>query len=541
MALHPTNRFRQLCLALALVPLAACGDSDSDAATELVPAEISRVMQKSVYKDAVWSLHVVDLRSGRTIYDMNSTRPTLIASVRKLFSVGMALDQLGPQHRFVTPVYRQGAVDAAGTLQGDLILVASGDLTMGGRTKPDGSLAITNFDHNEANALGNALLSAPDPLAGYDALAAQVAAAGVKKVTGDVVIDDRLFQPFNFRGEFDVRPIFVNDDTVDVVINPGSSGGAASVDWRPKSAAFTVQSTLLTGAQGSELDIDLTPEPPACIGAPGCTGSVSGNLPAGFVPPLTNQYPLIRTFRISEPSNYARTVFIEALGRAGVEVAAAPVKPNPVQALPAQGSYAASARLAQLTSQPYGDYAKLIQKVSYNIGADTSLMLFGLAANGSTTVAGALAAEQNVLSTQFKIAPSDLHFIDGSGGGETTATGRSITTLLAGMTRRTAYTAYFDALPILGVDGSLSFVTDFEADPTLAGAKGQVHAKTGTYVSGPPLTLKGQALAGYMNARSGRQLVFMLAVNNVPISSINDVLAVFQDEGTIAAILWKVQ
>jgi D-alanyl-D-alanine carboxypeptidase/D-alanyl-D-alanine-endopeptidase (penicillin-binding protein 4) len=109
------------------------------------------------------------------------------------------------------------------------------------------------------------------------------------------------------------------------------------------------------------------------------------------------------------------------------------------------------------------------------------------------------------------------------------------------MTRRTAYTAYFDALPILGVDGSLSFVTDFEADPTLAGAKGQVHAKTGTYVSGPPLTLKGQALAGYMNARSGRQLVFMLAVNNVPISSINDVLAVFQDEGTIAAILWKVQ
>jgi len=38
------------------------------------------------------------------------------------------------------------------------------------------------------------------------------------------------------------------------------------------------------------------------------------------------------------------------------------------------------------------------------------------------------------------------------------------------------------ALPVLAVDGSLSFVTDFTADHTLAGAVGQVSAKTGTFV-----------------------------------------------------------
>jgi len=92
------------------------------------------------------------------------------------------------------------------------------------------------------------------------------------------------------------------------------------------------------------------------------------------------------------------------------------------------------------------------------------------------------------------------------------------------------------------VDGSLSFVTDFEADSTLAGAKGQVHAKTGTFVQGTDQgpVLKAQALAGYIVAKSGRHFAFSLVVNDAGvISSIDDVLPVFQDQGTIAAILWK--
>jgi D-alanyl-D-alanine carboxypeptidase len=541
MAPHAVNNLTRIGVAAAMLTLAACGDIDSAPTAYPLPPEIASVMQKPPYQNATWSMHVVDLDSGNVIYSLNAATPTLIASVRKLFSVGMALNQLGPDHRFVTPVYRQGAVDASGTLNGDLILVASGDLTMGGRTNPDGSLAISNFDHNEANALKNAVLTAPDPLAGYTSLATQIAAAGIKKVTGEVVIDDRLYQPFDFREEFDAKPIFVNDDVVDVIINPGNAGGAAAVDWRPKSAAFGVQSTLQMAAATAPLELDLTPELPTCIGTANCIGSVTGELPAGFVPPLTSQYPLIRTFRITNPSNYARTVLIEALERAGVTVTAAPVENNPVQILPAPGSYAANAQVAQLVSQPYADYAKLIQKVSYNLGADTSLMLFGLAANGSTTMAGALAVEQATLTAQFQIPADQLHFIDGSGGGETTATPQAVTTLLAGMSKRSTYPAYLDALPVLGVDGSLGFVTDFTADPTLAGAKGQVHAKTGTFVGGPPLTLETQALAGYLTAKSGRHLVFFVEVANVPISGIDDVLPVFQDEGTIAAELWKLQ
>ncbi|MCA9809207.1 MAG: peptidase S13, partial [Candidatus Dadabacteria bacterium] len=95
--------------------------------------------------------------------------------------------------------------------------------------------------------------------------------------------------------------------------------------------------------------------------------------------------------------------------------------------------------------------------------------------------------------------------------------------------------------PILAVDGSLGFVTDFQSDPTLAGATGQVHAKTGTYAAGSEtgFVVKGQAFGGYINAQSGRKLIYELVVNEVPITEFNQLLDIFQDEGTISAILWR--
>lgn len=506
-----------------------------------IPGAILQILGKPVYRDAIWALRVVDLDTGALLYDLSANDPFLIGSVRKLFSVGVALDKLGAGHRFRTPVHRRGDVDDAGVLRGDLILVASGDLTMGGRTNPDGTIAITDFDHNEADSLGNAALTAPDPLNGYDSLAGQVAASGITHIDGDVIIDDRLFVPFNFRGEFDVRPIFVNDDVIDVVINPTTPGEPASVTWRPLSAAFGVESSLVTAPAGEDVEVELAPERPGCIGREGCVGTVTGRLPVDFVPPFTNTFPLVRTFRIVEPANYARTIFIEALQRAGVTVNTAIVGPNPVEKLPPADAYTPAGRVAELVSLRYADYAKLILKVSYNIGADTSLVLFGLT-HGADSMDDALVAERGVLTTDFGIDGGDFSFIDGSGGGFTTATTGAVIRVLEAMSKRPSFPAYREALPILAVDGSLGFVTDFEADPTLAGAKGQVRAKTGTFVEGTEMgpLFRAQALAGYIEAKSGRRLVFVMAVNNVGrLSSLDEVLEVFQDQGTISAIVWR--
>jgi hypothetical protein len=50
---------------------------------------------------------------------------------------------------------------------------------MGGRDNGDDTVAVTDFDHVDANNLGSAILTKPDPLAGLDKLAAQVRGADI--------------------------------------------------------------------------------------------------------------------------------------------------------------------------------------------------------------------------------------------------------------------------------------------------------------------------------------------------------------------------
>lgn len=505
------------------------------------PPAISQVMSKPAYKDAIWGLRVVDADSGKVLIDQNPNHSFYIGSVRKIFTVGLLLNEVGSGYTFDTPVYSRGELSGDGVLEGDLILVASGDLTMGGRLNPDGTLSVPDHDHNEANSLGNAVLSSADPIAGYRRLARQVAGRGISKVTGDVVIDDRLFQPFDFRGEFDVRPIFVNDNVVDLSLSPGAVGQMASLVVRPLSSALAIFNSVTTTGAGSEFEVVFDSQPDN-IGSPGASVEVSGSLPVDFKPEFTQSFPLVRTVRITEPSNFARTVFVEALEEAGVEVEADTVKENPVGILPAKESYLEGDRVAFLQGTTYGELARYILKISYNIGADTSLVLFGLT-QGVDSMSGALVVERERLVNSFGLQERSFQFVDGSGGGETKASNQTVTDMLLRLLRAPEAATFVEALPVLGVDGSLASVSNFLSVESLAGAKGQVRAKTGTYAVGAPdsdsAILKGQAFAGVIQARSGRRLAYELVVNNVEVASISDILNVFEDQGTISAILWR--
>ena len=162
-------------------------------------------------------------------------------------------------------------------------------------------------------------------------------------------------------------------------------------------------------------------------------------------------------------------MLIEALAGRGSKGRCAAVAFNPVGLLPPPNSYPPDTRIAELTGLPYSDDAKLILKVSYNIGADTSLLLYGLT-QGVNNMGDALVVERNNLISNYGIPDDQFQFIDGSGGGLTTATNPAVTKMLLDLAARPAFPSFFAALPILGVDGSLAFVTDFQSDPTLAGA-----------------------------------------------------------------------
>src|SRR5262249_20688353 len=171
---------------------------------------------------------------GETIYELNPDRLFTPASVTKLYSTAATLNTLNADFRFETPVCRRGDVDSANVLNGDLILVASGDLTLDSRTKTDGTIAFTSNDHTYANGGEKGELTEPDPLAGINALARQVAEAGTKRVRSEVLINDRLFNRDFGTGSGPRRltPIMINDNLIDLTITPGQPGQPPKVARR---------------------------------------------------------------------------------------------------------------------------------------------------------------------------------------------------------------------------------------------------------------------------------------------------------------------
>jgi D-alanyl-D-alanine carboxypeptidase len=79
-----------------------------------VPADISAVFGLPRYEAATWGLRVVDADHGKVLIDLQPTREFLIGSVRKIFSVGELLNQVGPNYTYNTPLYVQGDVGPGG-------------------------------------------------------------------------------------------------------------------------------------------------------------------------------------------------------------------------------------------------------------------------------------------------------------------------------------------------------------------------------------------------------------------------------------------
>ncbi len=507
-----------------------------------LPAAISDVMDKPLYADATWSLLVTDVQTGESFYALDPDAMSFTGSTRKLFSVGAALDQLGADARQTTPVYRQGDLDDSGVLAGDLVIVGSGDLAFGGRRIDANTVQYTDFDHNDANGLGTAILTPQDPLYAVDDLARQVKASGINQVNGEVVVDDRLFEPYRVpNGNLLVTPVMLNENQVDVTVTPGAAGSPATVGYRPQTAALTVDGSVITGAVGSAATVQLSDDTrPDCLGTPGCTATVTGSIPAGYAAPLSGQPSFVGTFRIERPDDFLRTAFIEALGRAGVTVSAPAVAANPTSTLsPAArpGSYPAGDRVAQYESAPFAQTARLTLKVSLNLGANLSVSLLGLTQD-QTSIQGALATERQILTEDYGVDGTQFDFpTNGSGTPDSRATPRALVQMLTAMSRTDVADQYREALPVLGVDGSLATVGQDQP------AKGQVFAKPGTTILSDDaggINLKAQNLAGYIHTASGRTVAYALMVNDVgTIPAVSAVSEVFADEAAISNAIYE--
>lgn len=469
---------------------------------------IDAIVDAPEFKHAHWGLLVVDAESGNTLYERAADKLFAPASTTKLYSVAAALDALGADYRFETPIYARGEVDKNGRLSGDLILVASGDLTMGGRTDDQGKIAFVDGDHTYAGYNRNSELTAPDPLAGLDDLAKQVAAAGIKSVSGDVLIDDRLFDSAQGTGSGPGRltPIMINDNLIDVEVSPTEPGKPARIVWRPQTQAVRVDAQVMTVDATAETRVDLTSPADGVI-------VVRGQI-------ASNARPVVRIYEVPDAPSFARTLLIEALARAGVQVDASPLDKVDASGLPNKNDYPALKRVALLRSPPFAESAKLILKVSHNLHAST-LPLILATTHGQRTLADGLRRQHDFLKRNG-VEVDSISFGGGAGGDRADyVTPRATVQLLRYMATRPDFDVYKTALPILGVDGTLAKSVGSDS-PT----RGKVQAKTGTLswnnTMNGAIVLNSKALAGYGGTAEGKKFVFAAFVNQTMIHKPED-------------------
>jgi D-alanyl-D-alanine carboxypeptidase/D-alanyl-D-alanine-endopeptidase (penicillin-binding protein 4) len=506
-------------------PTVTTVEANDSAAHVLWQSEIETILDAAEFKHAHWGLLAVDLASGRTLYERNAEKLFAPASVTKLFSVAAALDDLGAEHRFVTPVYARGTPEASGRLDGDLILVGRGDLTFGGRTDAAGHIAFRNVDHTYAGFSTTAELTDEDPTAGLQELARRIHDAGVRDVRGQVLVDDRLFVHAvgSGSGPDQITPILVNDNVLDFTLTPGAKvGEPAHVAWRPQTAAYSVDAVVDTTNGDAPTRVSIT-EP------------VSGQIVVRGTIPL-GRPKLVLMHAVEDPASFARALFIEALRKAGIRTSASPLVSNDAARLPPFENYSSMTPMAEFASPRFAESARLILKVSHNLHAGTLPLLLAVQ-NGKRTLSEGMRLQRAFLE-RAGVDVDTISFGGGAGGDRGDyVTPRAAVQLLTAMARRDDFASYREALPVLGVDGTLAAAVD-EKSP----ARGRVRAKTGTLLWPDLLNhrqlLQSKALAGYVDAADGRTIVFACFVNLAPLKQSTDRDRIGRVLGTIAEKLY---
>jgi D-alanyl-D-alanine carboxypeptidase len=131
------------------------GGQVAEARSELGPKG-AKIMGSSPYRYAEWGYLEVDPSDGSTVRSVGpSQRLYIPGSSTKLVSVSATINKLGFDHRIKTPFCAEGDVKN-GTLHGNLVLVASGALTMGGRTAPNRTISYPHIDHTYASSVPGA-------------------------------------------------------------------------------------------------------------------------------------------------------------------------------------------------------------------------------------------------------------------------------------------------------------------------------------------------------------------------------------------------
>ncbi len=404
-------------------------------------------------------LIVLVAESGEMLFSHNAERRFTTASTTKLVTGAVALQRLGPDHTWQTVIRAAGGL-AGGTLTGDLWVVGGGDPLLRRET--------------------------------LESMARSVRSAGITRITGDLVGDDRAFAgpPWGRGWMWDdlygswaagVSALQLSPARISAELRPGPQIGApATLHILEEGTRLPIRNEVRTGAPGSDIRLEYLPE------GPGEEVALSG-----WIPSDASRVPL--GFAAPHPTRYFLDRFGRALEAAGVTLEG---RRRRVRLDERAGAIAWE---RSFRSAPLHEAVSRLLKVSDNQVAETLLRTLGTL-NGDGSADAGLEMVESTLAG-WGIDPDAFSLADGSGMSRYNEISPSA---LARLLRRTTqlphYRLFHDALPVSAVDGTLS--RRFRS----TAASRVVRAKTGS--------LAGvRALAGFADDGDGETLIFALLLN----------------------------
>lgn len=493
---------------LVITPAALLWPSVAPARDEsALAARIREITSRPEYRHASFGVEVYSLDEEKVVFALHGQQLFTPASTTKLLTEGTALELLGADFKFHTRIYRTGPIASAGTLKGDLILVASGDPNLSGRIQPEGTLVFEDQDHSYDGSPDTRAVPG-DPLLVIRELAAQVSQHGIKRIQGRVLVDATLFPEGEREGgtEVVISPVAVNDNIVDLIVSPGEKEGAPPrLRNSPETPYANFVNKITTGAAGSKLEL----QPPKDIANPDGSHTVT----------LTGNFPLdkpsiLYSYAVPQPSRFAQVSLVEALRENGIKVNL----PSPAEVADFKSLasiYTPENIVAEHISPALSEEVKVTLKVSQNLHASMTPFILGalLAHKTAEIDQGGFDLEHDFLEKGgLELAGASQG--DGAGGARSAYfTPDFMVHYLAFMSKQKDFAIFEEALPILGRDGTLAKIG------VDSPAAGHIFAKTGTYGSynalNKTLMLDGKGLAGYMTTPDGRRLAFAAYANRV--------------------------
>jgi serine-type D-Ala-D-Ala carboxypeptidase/endopeptidase (penicillin-binding protein 4) len=432
-------------------------------------ADLDRIFSESRPASFQLGVLVFSLDRGETLYERNPFRLLTPASNNKIITAAVSLLRLGPAFRFETRVLTDGKVQN-GALMGNLIIVGSGDPSYSARFRGG------------------------DPFAAFRNWATKLTEKGIRSISGDIVGDDRAFaEPkFGLGWEWNdlsqsyaapIGALQFNENTVTLEISPGGGKGSpASIRTHPLEDYLSIRNRVTTesGDMPAEIRMDPDESNERVI--------VSGTISEGSA-------AVSESVSVRRPTLYYLSGLKRTLAQDGIDVKECAVREA--------GEYtpASPTLLWNELSPELSEILKPLLKKSQNLYAETLVRTLGLNLRGEGSFPKGKEVVEETLG-QMGVVQGSYSFADGSGLSRLNLESTdSLVRVLKFMYGNRYFQPYYDALPVAGIDGTLS------ARMKGTKAENNVHAKTGSMSN-------VSSIAGYMQSADGEMLAFAIVINN---------------------------